>query len=334
MEDRMSNRREFLKSAAVGAVVLGAQGTLAASAETQGVGKSKVVVAQDAALHSAEGVLNEKRVISLLDRSIREYSGIEHPTAAWKKLVPVGKTIGIKVNGLGGRGISSHAALVFAICERLQQAGVKPGNIIVWDRNTRDLEACGLTINTDPAKIRVFGSDTSGYVQEKVAFGSANVRLSKILAEQCDFVIGVPILKDHAMAGVTFAMKNMYGVIERPNELHGGNCNPGVADLNCVPAIRNKVRLTIGDAMSSVYNGGPTFKPQFLWYPNSLIVGEDRVAVDHTAWQILDRKRVEVGIGKLEASNRLPRYIATAADASHGLGVDDPSHIHLLNVHV
>ena len=38
--------------------------------------------------------------------------------------------IGLKVNGLGGKGISTHAALVFAVCERLQQAGVKPGNIV------------------------------------------------------------------------------------------------------------------------------------------------------------------------------------------------------------
>ena len=29
----------------------------------------------------------------------------------------------------------------FAIAERLQQAGVKPGNILIWDRNARDLEA-------------------------------------------------------------------------------------------------------------------------------------------------------------------------------------------------
>ena len=55
------------------------------------------------------------------------------------------------------------------------------------------------------------------------------------------------------MAGVTFSMKNMYGVVERPSGLHADGCNPGVADLNCIPVIREKVRFTIGDAMSSVY---------------------------------------------------------------------------------
>jgi uncharacterized protein (DUF362 family) len=145
-------------------------------------------------------------------------------------------------------------------------------------------------------------------------------------------VIGLPILKDHSMAGVTFAMKNMYGVVDKPADLHPGNCNPGVADLNCIPTVREKVRFTIGDAMTSVYNGGPGFRPEFLWQPNTLIVGEDRVAVDHTAWQILDKKRAEAGLPSLEAANRLPRYIATAADAVHGLGTNDPDRIHLMEV--
>ena len=163
-------------------------------------------------------------------------------------------------------------------------------------------------------------------------FGSASVILSKILTRECDMVIGLPILKDHEMAGVTFAMKNMYGVIQKPWEIHANGCNPGVADLNCIPVIRDKVRFTIGDAMSSVYQGGPGFRPEHLWYPNALIVGEDRVAVDHTALQILDGKRVEVGLPTLEAAGRAPRYIETAADTAHNLGVNDPKRIQLMEV--
>jgi hypothetical protein len=127
-------------------------------------------------------------------------------------------------------------------------------------------------------------------------------------------------------------MKNMYGVVQRPDELHANGCNPGVADLNRIPAIRDKVRFTIGDAMSSVYDGGPSFHPERLWYPNALIVGEDRVALDHTAWQMIERKRAEAGVPTLEAAGRPPRYIATAADATHRLGVNDPKRIHLIEI--
>jgi uncharacterized protein (DUF362 family) len=331
----MKNRRDFLKTAATGAVLLGTHDKLGLAAALDAhapSGKSKVVVARDAALHGAGGKLDDKRVLALLDRAIASYTGIENPVKAWKTIVPVGKVIGLKTNGLGGKGICTHSALVFAICERLQQAGVKPGEIIVWDRNARDLEVCGLTISTDPGKIRCFGSDVSGFEDQQDSFGDAHIKLSKILTRECAMVIGLPILKDHSGAGVTFAMKNMYGVVDRPQDLHATHCNPCVADLNCIPAVRDKVRFTIGDAMTSVYDGGPGFHPERLWQPNALIVGSDRVAIDHIAWQMIEKKRAEAGMQTLEAAGRPPLYIATAADAAHKLGTNDPNRIHLLEV--
>ena len=335
----MKSRREFLKGAATGAVILSANNGLGLSraldqqAENS---KSKVVIARDAALHGSDGKLDEKRVGELLDRAISTYTGHKRPVDAWKHIVLESggkdKVIGLKTNGLGGKGISTHAVLVFAIAERLQQAGVKPGNILVWDRNARDLEACGLTINTDPSRVRCFGSDVSGYEDVVEHWGSSHARFSRILTRECAMVINLPILKDHSMAGVTFAMKNMYGVVERPQDLHAGGCNPGVADLNAFPVIQRKIKLTIGDAMTSVYEGGPGFRPEHLWQPNALIVGEDRVAIDQIAWGILEKKRADVGLKTFDAVGRPPRYIATAADAAHALGVNDPQRIKLIEI--
>jgi len=336
----MKSRRKFLKEAATGAALLGSQSRLGLAgmlAQSADKGKSRVVVARDAAAHSAGSQLDEQRVLNLLDQALTSYFGRQKPMEAWKLIgfpnVVKNKVIGIKVNGLGGRGISTHAVLVEAICERLQQAGVSAGNIVVWDRDARSLQACGLTINaTDRNKVRCFGSDVAGYEEQQETFGVARIRLSKILTRECAMVINVPILKDHELAGVTFSMKNMYGVVDRPDSLHANNCNPGVADLNCIPAIRQNVSFTIGDALSSVYQGGPAFRPEYLWYPNALIVGEDRVAVDHTALQIVDRKRVEAGLPTVEAAGRAARYIETAADKTHNLGVNDPQRIKLIEV--
>lgn len=334
----MESRREFLKDAATGALLLAAQGksVLAKAAVQAEAGKSRVVVARDAALHSTDGKLDDGRVMILLDRAVMTYLGVSKPADAWKRVIAMAggpeKVIGLKTNGLGGRGISTHSALVFAIAHKLEDAGMKPGNIVIWDRNARDLQACGFTISTDPGRLRCYGSDVAGFEDEHATWGMAKVRLSKILTRECAMVIGVPILKDHIMSGVTFAMKNMYGVVERPQDLHGSGCNPGVADLNCIPMIRQKVCFTIGDAMTSVYDGGPTYRPERLWYPNALIVGEDRVAIDQVAWQMIERKRADAGMRTLEASGRPPRYIATAADAAHALGTNDPNKIHMLEV--
>src|ERR1019366_6299275 len=59
----MTSRREFMKEAATGALVLGAQGKLGlakAIDKNADKGKSKVVVARDPALHNAAGQLDEK----------------------------------------------------------------------------------------------------------------------------------------------------------------------------------------------------------------------------------------------------------------------------------
>ena len=299
-------------------------------------GKSRVVIARDAELHGIGTQLDEQRVLNLLDKAMAAFTGRDKPIEAWKSIVPAsvlaGKVIGLKVNGLGGRGISTHAALTMAVAERLQQAGVRAGNILVWDRGARDLAACGMTVNTDASHVRCYGSDVGGYEDEQVQCGPVQVRLAKILTRECAMVINLPILKDHEMAGVTFAMKNMYGVVDRPFVLHGNNCNPGVADVNAVPVVREKVWFTIGDAITSVYDGGPGFHPERLWYPNALVVGEDRVAIDHTAWQMIERKRAEAGVPTLEAVGRPPHYIATAADAAHRLGTNDPQRIRLVEV--
>lgn len=333
----MESRREFLKTAATGALLLGSQSamSLAKVAEAHEAGKSRVVVARDANVHSSPGQLDEKKVAELLDKAVASWTGREKPVEGWKRILgkDLGpdKVIGLKVNGLGGKGIATHAVLTRAIAERLQQAGIKPGNIVIWEQRTNFLQACGFDHTDKPGQIRMLSSEIYGYEQTPVSFGSAKVKLAKALT-LCDMVIGLPILKDHQISGVTFAMKNMYGVVERPFELHATGCNPGVADLNCIPEIRQKVRFTIGDALSSVYEGGPSFHPERLWYPNALIVGEDRVAIDHTAWQMLERKRAEAGMPTLEGAGRPPRYIATAADQAHALGVNDPQRIHLMEV--
>ncbi|MGA9062941.1 MAG: DUF362 domain-containing protein [Terracidiphilus sp.] len=342
----MKSRREFLKDAATGAVLLGSAATAEKlalaralgqhAAEHSGTGKSKVVIARDGALHGAGTQPDEQRVLNLLDKAMAAYTGREKPVEAWKSIIPAntvaGKVIGLKVNGLGGRGISTHAALIMAVAERLQQAGVRAGDILVWERDARSLEHCGMTVNTDPSRVRCYGNDVGGYEDEAVSWGTANVRLVKILTRECAMVINLPILKDHDQAGVTFSMKNMYGVVDKPSLLHSNHCNPAVADLNCIPAIRDKVWFTIGDAISSVYDGGPSFHPERLWYPNALMVGEDRVALDHTAWQMIERKRAEAGVLTLEADGRAPQYIATAADAAHRLGTNDPDRIRLVEV--
>jgi uncharacterized protein (DUF362 family) len=228
--------------------------------------------------------------------------------------------------------LSSNIQLVTAICQRLQEGGIRASDIVIWDRDTDELERAGFHISTEGNGVRCFGTDRVGYEADLVTYGSVGSQLSQILTRQCDVLINVPVLKDHDGAGVTIALKNMYGVIHNPNKYHPNGCNPYIADLNMLPAIRTKMRLTICDATTASFEGGPGYKPQYSWKNNALIVSQDPVALDYTGWHIIESKRAEKGLKTLEADGRKPHYIAAAADAQHRLGTNDAQRIALVEV--
>jgi uncharacterized protein (DUF362 family) len=328
-----SSRRDFLKKCVTGAAVLSASGRmeLLAAAEEATLAKSRVVIARDAMLRGAGTTVDSRRMLSLVDRAMQALFDRDNPIETWKKLVRPGETVGLKVNALGGRGFCSNP-LVEAICERLQEAGIRASDIVVWDRDSDELEHAGFHVSTGGDGVQCFGTDRVDYEQELVTYGSVGSRLSKILTQRCNLLINVPVLKDHDGAGVTIALKNMYGVIHNPNKYHPNGCNPYIADLNMLPEIRTRMRLTICDATTASYEGGPGYKPEYSWKNNALIVSQDPVALDYTGWQIIERKRAEKGLKTLEGDGRAPRYIATAADRQHRLGTNDPKRIAVVEV--
>jgi uncharacterized protein (DUF362 family) len=334
---RSASRRDFLRQCLTGAAALGTGANLLASAEPGAPRvKSTVIIARDPLLRGSGSVVDANRIGALLDRAMPPLfsrgSSSDAGIGAWKKLVRPGERVGLKVNTLGGRGISTNTALVEAICERLQQAGIKAGDIVVWDRDSSEMERAGFKISMGGNRVQCFGTDRVDYEEELAAHGSVGSRVSKILTRYTDVLINLPVLKDHDSAGVTIALKNMYGVIHNPNKYHPNGCDPYVADLNMLPEIRSRMRLTICDATTAMYEGGPGFKPEHSWRCNALLVSEDPVALDATGWRMIERKRAEKGLKTLEAEERAPHYISTAADAEHRLGNCDPGRIAVIEV--
>jgi uncharacterized protein (DUF362 family) len=282
---------------------------------------SKVVVARDAG-----------GALKLLDKAMQAFFDCDSPVEAWKQVVRPGEVVGLKVNCLSGRGNSTSVALVEAVAERLQQAGIARKNIVVWDRLNSDLEHAGFRPGVRSGGIRYVGNDEAGYEEELSTFGSAGSLVAKTLTRTADAVINLPVLKDHGIVGVTMALKNMFGAIHNPNKYHPNGGDPYVADVFALPEIRRKVRLTICDAITAQYEGGPSYMPQWTWPFNGLLVARDPVALDTVGWRIIEEKRAEKGMKSLKAAGREPKYIATAAGAAHRLGTNDPNRIRRVDV--
>ncbi len=313
-----------------GLLQVGLAGVLAGRAAA--AEKSKVVIGRDPGLRGGGRSPDSARVLKILDRAMQSFYGGDSSIDAWKSVARPGEVVGLKVNCLSGKGAATSTVLVEAICERLQQAGIPQNDIVIWDRLNSDLESAGYRVASRKDRIRCVGNDTAGYDNELTVFGSAGSLLSNTLAHTCVAVINLPVLKDHGIAGVTLALKNLFGAIHNPNKYHIDAGDPYVADVNMFPAIRRKVRLTICDGLTAQYEGGPSCMPQWSWPYNGLIVARDPVALDYTGWQIIERKRAEKGMKPLRELHREPVYIATAADARHRLGTNDPNRIGVVEV--
>jgi uncharacterized protein (DUF362 family) len=323
-------RRKFLKaSLTVTGGILLPRPIVFGHDNSKSISGSKVVLTRDRFVQDQNHSIETNLLARLLDKGMQSFFGIDDPIQVWKKVIKPGEIVGLKVNCLSGRG-ATHRELVEIICERLSQSGTRPENIIIWDRFNSDLEDGGYKINLQQKGIRCFGNDHLGFNNDFETYGSAASLVCNTLTRMCDAVINLPVLRDHGITGITMALKNLFGAIHNPNKYHLAAGNPYVADVFMLPSIRNKVRLTIGDALSAQYEGGPSFMPHWRWPYNGLLIGTDPVALDYTGWHIIEDERHRRGLKSLQEAGREPRYIQTAADADHRLGTCDPDRIELI----
>ena len=292
--------------------------------------RSRVVIARDEKIRSAGAGFESARLAQLLDRAVQATYDCDSPLEAWKKVARPGEVVGLKVNCLGGRGNATHLELVEAITECLRQAGIT--DVVIWDRQNSDLERARFKIVEHGSGVRCFGNDVMGFEDDLATFGKAGSLVCRTITRVCDAVINLPLLKDHGIAGVSLALKSMFGAIHNPNKYHTNAGDPYVADVFALAPIRQKVRLNICDGLNAQYDGGPSFMPQWMWPFNGLLVSRDPVALDYVGWKIIEKERQEVGAPSLAALKREPTYIATAADAEHRLGTCDPQHIERVEI--
>ncbi len=248
-------------------------------------------------------------VRAMLAAGLTELTGIADATAAWRALFDPSERVAIKVNTISR--YTTNLAVALAVAESLNVAGLPAENIVIYDRSAEELQRGGYAVGGERLPARI--AATADYRQPRTIAGTTQI-LSNVLLD-CDALINIPILKEHGISGVTFAMKNHYGSIANPAQLHPGNCDPGIAELNAQPEIRDKTRLVIGDVLRLCPYDWDHAVPG-----NTLLFSFDPVAHDAVGLDIL-ASRIEAD-GRNAAGNRgKARYITTAA--ALGLGTND-----------
>jgi len=270
--------------------------------------RAVVAIGRRPGLFTATGALDAKLLASGLGAAVARAAGEATPVAAMRRLFKRSDVVGIKVNTLGGRGVSTRPEVPLQLASWLQAAGLPADHIYVWDRTDRELRAAGYTLSQ--SGVRVFGTNEAW--GELVEWGASASRFARVMENELTAVISCAVLKDHYLAGVTLSMKNWFGVVHNPNKMHDDGCNPYVAQLSRQPLIHGKLRLNVVDASLGQCNGGPSRVPRFAWPFAGFLASTDPVALDAVGWRLIEARRHELGLPTLAAEHREPRYIAEA----------------------
>lgn len=266
----------------------------------------------------------------MIDRGLTALTGTANAAAAWRTFIKPEMRVGLKINLLGRPLIYTAPEITDAVTGALVGIGVKPANIVVWDRFKDHFGPTAYKLGTGEHGERIeAGGKYDATVQMKGSKGTA--ALDRMMTEATDVTISLPVMKDHVSAGVTLALKNVaFGCYDHYQTAHENNCEPFISEANEHCRAHAKIPLSIMDATSACFDNGP--KPSDagrLWRENAIYLATDPVALDAICRKVIMTKRKEKGL-----PDKTAQASHIEAAVLKGLGIADPSRIELVTIKV
>jgi uncharacterized protein (DUF362 family) len=302
---------------------------------------STVVVVQ--ATQAVDGLrVNSNRVTALLNRGIMTLTGTTSPRDAWRQFASSNDVVGIKITAEPGPLLATHRPLIEAIVNGIRATGVPAANIHVFDHDPTKIREAGMD-GLATAIINGTGWDADSFYTQnlvgKLIWGdllfqkadddlSTQSHLPRVL-RRCTKLINVAVLRDHDATGIAGCLHNLsLGMVDntRRFEIAGPPTDRAIAEINALPAVRQKAVLHVLDALTVAYTGNGTLKARYSTPAGILFLGTDPVAVDTLGLELLDAQRKENG---LPTAAEHATHIAVAARV--GLGQANRDQIQVLS---
>ena len=259
--------------------------------------------------------------------AVQRLTGETDPGRAFGRFVSRSDKVGVKVNCLAGRFSSTSREVAYAVVEGLRRAGLPDDNICIFDQYPWALLQARYLAPELAGAVRTVHHDevADGFTDEFRLLG-CRVRWAKNFLA-CDRVISVPVIKDHNLAGITCAFKNVAcGVIDAPPHIHRA-IHDVMPLLYASDEVRSRLALIVCDASVIQYSNGPKVDLEFRKPLSTVFATTDPVAMDALARDAVETARTERRLPSILHQSRAPRYIEVGA--AMGLGVADPARIRL-----
>ncbi len=306
--------------------------------------------------------IQESAAYDMIATAMLQLTGAPDLKAAWRTFVSPDDRIGLKVNPIGAKLLSTSLEVIRSVIRQLEEAGIPRDHILIWDRRETQLYECGIDTASFPGitikgteyqdeggsfydaegrflseqridKDWYYWADVEGeydaYTLPYMVNGGKYSYFSSIVTKDLDKIINLPILKN-AGSSVTLCMKNLaYGAITNTGRLHKQLWGETSAQVCAFPPLRDKVVLNIVDGLRGCYDGGPGANPQFFTDYKTILAGTDPVAVDRIGYEMVVAKRIQEG--KQEAEKPSSRKFLALAE-EYGLGIADINKIDLKSI--
>lgn len=276
-DGRSPSRREFLGQTLRAGLPLLA-GSVVAAAEID----PRPVVVKATSDRSVDSLIGHPSLLrELIGDALVRLTGTDTAADAWNHLLAPDEVIGIKFNQSGAYPFQTTAPMARALTESLTMAGFKPEQIVLIEVPSK----LARSLKTRPPEI--------GWSDTTTDFGSGQDQLARVL-DQVTALINVPFLKTHNIAGMTGCMKNLsHALVRHPARYHANGCLPFITDIVAIPAIRNKIKLNLMNALRAVWEAGPDVQTRYIFEPGTLLLSTDPVATDSVGTDLIDRQRAE-----------------------------------------
>lgn len=278
--------------------------------------------------------IQKNTVAEMVSKGLLAVTGAKNIKEAWLQFVSPNDRIGLKINPVAGKQLSTSVEITQVIIDQLVAAGIPKEKIMIWDRREYQLHEAGFT-NENFEGIAIRGTEQK---DETGSFYDNNGKLysekmidknwyywadteqkykketlpyminegkysyfSKICTKEVDKIINIPILKN-AGASITLCLKNLaYGAISNTARLHKALWAETSAEVCAFAPLRDKVILNIVDGIKGCYHGGPGANPNFFTQYQTILIGTDPVAVDRIGYDIVIKKRIAEKIQEADA---------------------------------
>ena len=106
---------------------------------------------------------NPKQVLAMVESGVKHLSDQTSPIAAWRHFISTNDIVGLKINTRLGTLSGTRPAVVEAVIQGLTRAGIPNKNIVIWDRELKDLKRAGYLSIAQRLGVQLAGARDGGY---------------------------------------------------------------------------------------------------------------------------------------------------------------------------